>query len=107
MDYESRSKNDVPTPESVRANLARLKRKIHDYVVLMLRITIGDIKGLNGFQTYMKFKLVVMNLDKFFRPEESSWPVVLFKVFMPHSNDLAAKIRFMKSNILSWRLKAI
>lgn len=44
----------------------------------------------------MKFKLVVMNLDKFFKPEESSWPVVLLEVFMPHLVDWPTKIRLDK-----------
>ena len=96
MDYDSRSENDVPTLKSIRANIARLKRKIHYKTVLMLRSTIGDIKGLSGFQIYMKFKSVVMNLDEFFRPKESSWPVVLLEVFMPHSVDCPANIRLDK-----------
>ena len=66
MDSKSRSENDVPTPRSVHANIARLIRKIKDKTVLMLRNMIGDIKGLNGFQIYMKFKSIVMNLDEFF-----------------------------------------
>ena len=96
MDSESRSKNDVPTPKSVHANIARLKRRIHDKTVFILRNTIGDIKGLSGFQIYMKFKSVVMNLDEFFRPEESSWLVVLLEFFMPRSVDWPTNIRLDK-----------
>ena len=72
MDSESRSESDVPTLESVRANIARLKRKIHDKIVIMIRNKIGNIKGLSNFQVYMNFKLVVMNLDGYIKPKESS-----------------------------------
>lgn len=44
----------------------------------------------------MKFKLVVMNLVESDRPEESSWPVVLLEIFMPHSIDWPSKIRVEK-----------
>lgn len=97
MDFEFRSQNDVPTPESVRANIARLKRKIHDNIVLTLRSKIGNIMSLNGFQTYMKFKSVVMNLDESFRLEKSSWPIVLLEVFMPDSNDWLENSRLEKT----------
>lgn len=96
MESESRSENDAPTLESVCANIARLKRRIHDKTILMLRNMIGDVRGLSGFQIYMKFKSVVMNLDEFFRPEESSWPVVLLEVFIPRSVNWPAKIRLDK-----------
>lgn len=49
MDSEFRSESDMPTLESVHTNIARLKRKIHDETFVMLRSTIGDIKGLSGF----------------------------------------------------------
>lgn len=44
----------------------------------------------------MKFKLVVMNLDGLIRPKESSWPMLLLEVFMPHSVDWLAKSRLDK-----------
>lgn len=50
METESRSESDVPTLESVHANIARLKRMIHDKTILMLRNMIGDMKALSGFQ---------------------------------------------------------
>lgn len=62
----------------------------------MLRSKIGDVKDLDGFKTYMKFKHEVMNLAKSDRPEESSWPMVLLEVFMPRSIDWLAKIRVDK-----------
>ena len=96
MDSESRSKSDVPTLESVHANIARLKRKIHNKTIIMIRNKIGDIKGFSGFQIYMNFKLIVMNLDEFFGPNESSWLVVLLEVFMPHSIDWSEKSRLDK-----------
>ena len=96
MDLESRSKNDVPTLESVYANIVKLKRKIHDKAVIIIRNTIGDIKGLSEFQIYMKFKLIVINLDGHIRPEESSWPMVLLEFFMPHSIDWSEKSRLDK-----------
>ena len=77
-------------------NIARLKRKIRDKTVLMLRSSIGDIKGLSGLQIYLKFRSVVMNLDESFRPKEPSWPVVLLEIFMPKSVHWPAKIRLDK-----------
>ena len=44
----------------------------------------------------MKFKSAVMNLDEFFRPDESSWPMVLLEIFMPHSVNWPAKSRLDK-----------
>ena len=88
MESDLRSKISLPNSESLETmndNIARLKWKIRDKIVLMLRSKIGDIKGLSGLQIYMKFKSVVMSLDKSFRPEESSWPVFLLEIFTPHS----------------------
>ena len=96
MDSKSRSKNDVPTLESIRANIAWLKREIHNKTVIGIRNTICSIKGLNGFQTYMKFKSVVMNLDEFFRPDKSSWPMAPIEFFIPHLVDWQAKLRLDK-----------
>ena len=87
MDLDVRSKSGLPSLESVRENIERLKREIHSKVVIHIRNAIGNIQDLSGFQVYMKFKSIVMNLDGYFRPEESSWPMVLFEVFMPHSVD--------------------
>ena len=53
---DSRSESDEPTLETVNDNIARLKRKIRDKTVLMLRSSIGDIKGLSGLQIYLKFR---------------------------------------------------
>ena len=93
MDSKSRSESDVPTLESVCANIARLKRKIHDKTILMLRNKIGDVKGLSGLQIYMKFKSAVMNFDESFRPEKSSWPMFLLELFTPHSIDWPEEAR--------------
>ena len=34
-----------------------------------------------------------MNLDKSFRPEESSWPMFLLEIFTPHSLDWPEEAR--------------
>lgn len=43
MDSESRFENDMPTLEGFRANIAKIKGKIHDKTIIMIRSTIGDI----------------------------------------------------------------
>lgn len=96
MDSESTSENDVPTLESVCTNIAKLKRKIHGKTIIMIRNTIGDIKGMNGCQIYIKFKSVVMNLDGHILPKESLWSMVCLEFFMPHSIDWSVKSRLEK-----------
>ena len=93
MDSESRYEYEL---KSLRAKIARLEREDHDHMVFILRNKIGYIKDLDGFQTYMKFKHEVMNLDELDRPEKSSWPKLLLEIFMPHSVDWPAKIRLDK-----------
>ena len=93
MESESRFESDVPTLESVCANIARLKRKIHDKTILTLRSTIGNVKGLDGLQIYVKFKSAVMNLHESCRLEKSSWPMFLLEIFTPHSVDSPKEAR--------------
>ena len=90
MDPESKYQDEL---ESLRAKIARLEKEDHDNLVFILRYRIGDVKGLSGLQIYMKFKSVVMNLDKSFRPEESSWPMFLLEIFTPHSVDWPEEAR--------------
>ena len=56
MDSKFRSKNDIPTLESIHEDIAWMRREIYNETIIDIRNTIGDIMGLNGFQTYMKFK---------------------------------------------------
>ena len=98
MDLEFKPKSDVPTLESVCANIARPKREIHSKIIVGIRNIVGNIQDLSDFQVYMKFKSVVMNLDYYFRPEESSWPMVLLEVFMPHLVDWPTHLRLEKIN---------
>ena len=50
MDLESIFENDMPTLESVHANIARLKREIHNKTAIHIRNVIGNVKGLSNFQ---------------------------------------------------------
>ena len=96
MDFESRFENDVPTHESVCADIARLKREIHNKTVLTIKSRIGDVKGLDGLQIYIKFKSAIMNLHESYRPEKSSWPMLLLEIFTPHLVYWSAESRFKK-----------
>ena len=72
MDYESESRSGYQYElENLHEKIAKLKRENHDHMVFILRNRIGYIKDLDGFQTYMKFKHEVMNLDEHDRPEKS------------------------------------
>ena len=63
------------------------RKELYDQIVILIRSRFGDIYDLSGFQVYMKFKSVVIDLDVFSRPKESLWPFVLLDVFMLDSID--------------------
>ena len=42
--------------ESLHVKIARLEREDHDNLVVILRYIIGDVKGLDGLQMYVRFK---------------------------------------------------
>ena len=73
-----------------------LRKELHNQIVNLIGNKVSSIQDPFGIQFYMKFKLLLMDLDVSSRPKESSWPHVLLDVFILDSIDWPTHLRLEK-----------
>ena len=69
MDSHFRFESGLPSYVSVCENVAKLKRELSDKLNIFIRNAIGGREGQSYVQIYLKFKLVLMDVDFSLRPK--------------------------------------
>ena len=93
MNLDDRSKNGLPSYESVCEDIAKLGNELRSQLLTLIRNSVGNIDDQSDVQVYMKARSVLMDLPNSLKIDESSWPIVFLEAFVPDSVNWLAHLR--------------